>query len=403
MHEVALAAADGRPVVGRVEGVTVIGTGCDLPGRVLDNDDVEVAADDWDRTRAGGSLEDWSVERLGVRRRHRLPADEGTATMATRASRRALADAGIDPAEVDLIVLSTFTSDHRLPQSVSIVQADLGTPAKCIQLEAACAGFLDGLAVAAAVLSATGGRHAVVVHSEAMSAVMDPRRFLLSAIFGDGAGAVVLRHEPDQPGGLGTWCTATSAHEGRSQWLRAGGGTSSPVTAERLADGGHWMEIEHKQIFPFAVERMAGAIEAVAVHAGMGLAEIDHVVAHQTGRNIAQGVAERTGIPLERFVTTLEHTGNTSGATIPIALDHARRAGLLAAGDRLVLPTVGAGMAWGAAALVWADLPAAGAPPNADHTDADHTTAPATTDAVAAVPAAVEPVAPHPRPEAPVR
>ena len=88
MHEVALAAADGRPVVGRVEGVTVIGTGCDLPGRVLDNDDVEVAADDWDRTRAGGSLEDWSVERLGVRRRHRLPADEGTATMATRASRR---------------------------------------------------------------------------------------------------------------------------------------------------------------------------------------------------------------------------------------------------------------------------------------------------------------------------
>src|SRR5690349_14105765 len=128
--------------------MNIIGTGHDLPRDIVTNDDLADRCDDFDVARSGASLDRWVTDRIGVRARHRLPAGEGTAAMATRAARRALAMAGIHASELDLIVLSTFTSDHRLPQTISVVQAELGTDAKCIQLEAACAGFIDSMVVA---------------------------------------------------------------------------------------------------------------------------------------------------------------------------------------------------------------------------------------------------------------
>jgi 3-oxoacyl-[acyl-carrier-protein] synthase-3 len=280
--------------------------------------------------------------------------------MAVRASRRALDMADLDATEVDLIVLSTFTSDHRLPQSVSIVQAELGSRAKCLQLEGACAGFIDGMVVAGALMDAVGYETALVIHSETMSAVINPREFLLNAIFGDGAGAVVVRRDPTDRTGVRSHITGTDGS--KAFWLEAGVGTLSPAAA----DGAHFMRFDYKRIFDFAVERMAeSCIEAVTA-AGESLADVDYVVAHQTGVNIIGAVAERLGIDPAKFLLTLDHTGNTSGATIPIALDEFNRSGVLQEGQRLLLPAVGAGMAWGAVYLTWARCgPKTGSAPRA--------------------------------------
>ncbi|HVN52194.1 MAG TPA: beta-ketoacyl-ACP synthase 3 [Acidimicrobiales bacterium] len=330
------------------------GTGSYLPERVVSNHDLERATGDFDRERSGCSLDEWVHERIGVRSRRRVAPGEGSAQMMIEASRLALDDAGMDGADLDLIVMSTFTSDHRLPQSVSIVQDALGSPAKCIQIEAACAGFVDGLAVANGLMQTMGYRNVLVGHSEVVSAVVDDRRFLMQAIFADGAGAVVL--QPSEEEGI-------LAHEmftdgSKCGWLTAGGGTLSPPTPESVEDGSYYLDIDTKAIFPFAVARMSESLLSVVERAGRTVADVDWVIAHQTGVNITQGVAENVGLDVNRFLMTLEHTGNTSGATIPVALDHFNRQGYLAEGDFVVMPTVGAGMAWGAVCLDWAETPA---------------------------------------------
>jgi 3-oxoacyl-[acyl-carrier-protein] synthase III len=336
---------------------TIIGTGHDLPREVITNDDLAAVCADYDRARSGVSLDEWVWERIGIRSRHRTPRGEGTAAMATRACRRALELAGVTAEEVDLIVLSTFTSDHRLPQTISTVQADLGSTAKCIQLEAACAGFIDSMVVADALIGAGAHHTALVVHTEAMSAVTDPQRFLLNAIFGDGAGAVVVRDDPS--GRTGLRATVTGTDGTKAQWLQAGGGTLSPITAERLADGAHFMQLDYKAVFDFAVEKMVESCRDAVGRTGDGLDDVDWVIAHQTGVNIIGAVADQLGLPTSKFLMTLDHTGNTSGATIPIALDEHHRLGALRPGDRVLMPAVGAGMAWGALYVTWALAPTA--------------------------------------------
>jgi 3-oxoacyl-[acyl-carrier-protein] synthase-3 len=325
----------------------IIGTGSDLPAVVLTNDALAATVDDFDADRAGLSLDEWVGGRVGIRSRHRLPPGEGTAAMAVRAGRRALAMAGIEAAALDLIVLSTFTSDHRLPQSVSVVQAELGSTAKCLQLETACTGFVDGMLVAGALLDARSYETALVVHSEAMSAVIDPSQFLLNAIFGDGAGAAVVRRDPTGRTGVQSHVTGTDGT--KAFWLEAGTGTLSPASA----DGAHFMRFDYKRIFDFAVDRMVESCLTAVIDGGSTIDDIDYVVAHQTGINIITAVADRLGIAREKFLLTLDHTGNTSGATIPIALDEFNRRGILQPGHRVLLPAVGAGMAWGALYLVW--------------------------------------------------
>jgi 3-oxoacyl-[acyl-carrier-protein] synthase-3 len=188
-----------------------------------------------------------------------------------------------------------------------------------------------------------------------MSAVMDPRRFLVNTIFGDGAGAVVLRRDPERAGGL---LGAVAPTDGtKAFWLEAGGGTLSPVTADRLVDGRHLMTFDHRQLVPFAVEKMAEACREVLGTVGHGLDDVDVFVAHQTGTNILQAVAERLGVDPARFLVTIDHTGNTSGATIPIALDELNRSGRLRPGQRVLMPSVGAGMAWGALYASWTAAP----------------------------------------------
>jgi len=331
------------------------GTGSYLPERVVDNDEIEQRASDFDRARSGSSLDEWVRDRIGVTSRRWVAPGQGCTDMATRAARAALDDAGLAGADLELIVVSTFTDDHGLPQSVSLVQRDLGSEAKCIQLDAACAGFLDGVAVASGLMTTLGYRNALVVHSEVMSALENPDRFLMQAIFGDGAGAAVLQPAEHDEEGLHTIETFTDGT--KADWVHAGGGLlSMPHDVEDL--DAFYLMVDNQSVFPFAVEKMASSLRSVVERDGRALDEVDWVIAHQAGVNITRGVAEDVGIDPDRFLMTLDHTGNTSGATIPIALDHFNRLGTLAEGDYVVFPAVGAGMTWGAASCTWSSTAA---------------------------------------------
>jgi 3-oxoacyl-[acyl-carrier-protein] synthase III len=201
-----------------------------------------------------------------------------------------------------------------------------------------------------------GYRNVLVAHSEVVSVLFDPNRFLMQAIFADGAGAAVL--QPAEHDGEGILALEMFTDGSKCDWVRAGGGTLSPPSAETFDDGTYYLDIDSKAIFPFAVARMAESLTSVVEQAGRTIDDVDWVVAHQTGVNITAGVAEQVGLDPDRFLMTLDHTGNTSGATIPVALDHYNRQGQLNEGDFIVLPTVGAGMSWGAICFDWVETPA---------------------------------------------
>ncbi|MGW0229231.1 3-oxoacyl-ACP synthase III family protein [Actinopolymorpha singaporensis] len=330
----------------------ILGTGSDLPPKIVSNEDIERASTDYDPVRARQSLHEWVMQRAGVATRHRLDNGEGTSDMSVRAARRALADAGVALDEIDLLVLGTFTSDSRLPSTVSLVQQALGGRAKCLQLETACTGFVDSLLVATSVMSAAGYRTALVITTEAMSAVTDPERFMYQAIFGDGAAAVVIRDLPGSSYGIEALCTHTDATHCEWTWV-PGGGTKHPITAEVLADRSQYVSLDTKAIYRFAVEKMVDATHEVLDTKGLSIEDVDWLIPHQTGANIIAEVVEQLKIPPERVITCLDHTGNVSGASVAIALDEARASGRLADGDRIVVPVVGGGMAWGAVSFVW--------------------------------------------------
>lgn len=335
--------------------VAIRGTGSFLPERVLTNDELESMVDDFDRTRAGCSLDEWVFGRIGVASRHRAEPGMGTTAMALAACRAALDDADLAPDEVDLIVLSTSSTDHRFPQTGSMLQRDLGTRAKSIEIASGCTGFVEGVAVAMGLMTTLGYENVLVVHSELMLAMLDTRRFLMQAIFGDGAGAVVLQPSDD---GTGIRAVETFTDGSRCEWLRAGGGSLSPRTTSTVEDGSYFLDIDVAAILPFAIEKMSSTLGSIVHKSGARIEDVDWVVAHQTGINISRGVAASVGVDISKFLMTLHHTGNTSGATIPIALDHFNRQGTFSDGDFIVMPSVGAGMAWGGIGCTWVETAA---------------------------------------------
>ena len=332
----------------------IVGTGSYLPDRVITNDDIEAVALDFDRERAGCSLDQWCRTQMGAIQRRRIAPGEGTSDMGTRAAERALCDAGMTAADIDLIVMATITSDHRIPPSAALVQRDLGTPARFLQVDSACTGFVDALMVADALLDRLGGETALVIGSDAMSHLLDPQGFRAQSIFGDGAGAVVLRSGMNGGYGVKAYSTGSSGADGFMVAVPAGG-TKRPITEEVLARREQYIELALKVIPEFGVAKMVQATQEVLQRAGVGVGDVDWIVPHQASCNIVIETSRTLGIPLDRFILNFDRVGNTSAASVAIALDEANRMGCFRDGERLVLPAVGAGMAWGAAFLVWHD------------------------------------------------
>jgi 3-oxoacyl-[acyl-carrier-protein] synthase-3 len=336
----------------------IIGTGSYLPECVVTNDDIEAAGVDFDRRAArGASLDEWARRKHGGVTRCKAAAGEGTSDMATVAARRALADAAprLRNGGVDLIVLATFTSDYRFPQAAALIQTNLGSQAKFIQVDAGCSGFVDALLVAHAMMDAHGYDNALVIGADTASAVTDPQRFMPLTIFGDGAGAVVLQRES-----LVSDCGVRTFSSGSDGALAdfvslLGGGSKIPLSEVTLEPRLQYLSLKFADIRTWAVDRMIRGTREAIERAGIAIGDVAWVVPHQASSSIIEEVAQRLELPLDMFVVTYPRTGNTSAASIPIALDYANNQRMFAHGDWIVMPAAGAGMAWGAVTYRWYD------------------------------------------------
>ena len=328
-------------------GNVIIGTGSYLPRRVVTNQEMQDWGVDYDPARCGGlSFDEWGRKYVGGASRHWAASDEGIAELAAEAAHRALIDAGVDARSVDLIVMATIST--HLPQAAAHVQAKLGLGAKFIQLDSACSGFVDALMVADSLMDRRRYQTALVIAGDTSSRYMNPKGFMVLSVFGDGAGAVVLRRMEDSAYGLSSFSAGSDGDLG--DFVTSGGGPSARGVPEE--DANYW-RLQFTRIYPWALDRYEQGIRQSVERAGLTLDDIDWVVPHQASSNIVFAVADRLAIPREKFVLTFERTGNTVAGSVAIALDEARRQGRFTHGDWLVMPAVGAGMAWNAATCHW--------------------------------------------------
>jgi 3-oxoacyl-[acyl-carrier-protein] synthase-3 len=322
----------------------IIGTGGYAPARVLTNQDLERMVDTSDA---------WITERTGIKERHIAAAGETTSDMAAEACRRALEMAGVAPDEIDLLALGTVTPDMQMPSTAVHVQRKLGlTRAACWDQQSACAGFIFGLAQAEKFVALGEAKYALVVGVELLSKVLDWQDRNTCVLFGDGAGAVVLaRSEFEERGILSTHIRTDGTLwnilniPGGGSWL----GTSHATVDEKK----HKVHMNGREVFKVAVRNISEITMEALARNGLRPGDIDLVVAHQANIRILEGVAKRCELPMERFYLNIERYGNTSSASIPIALDEALRAGRVRDGMNLLFTALGAGMAWGAAIVRW--------------------------------------------------
>ena len=285
-----------------------------------------------------GVDEHWIVKRIGVRERRMIAPGERLTDLVLRASRAALADAGVEPDELDLILVGTFTQDEVLPNTAPLVAGELGaTRAGALDLGAACMGFLSGIALAAAQIETGRAENVLVVGAEALTRYLDMDDRRTAALIGDGAGAVVVT-AVDPPGRIGP-CLLRADDRSREIVY---------MTREEML-----LRMEGQETFVYAVDYLADITEQVLAAASLTFDDIDLFVYHQANNRIIRAVGQRLGLPTERVVNCIETYGNTSAASIPLALDWAARNGRLHAGDTLLLAAIGAGFTWGAEIVEW--------------------------------------------------
>lgn len=311
------------------------GTGSALPRTRVSNAELATRVD---------TSDEWIVERTGIRFRHIAEPDETTATLGAAAAKEALVAAGLEPADIGLIIVATATPDNTFPASATKVQAILGAP-DCIAFDVAavCSGFLYAVSVADSMLRTGAAKHALVIGSETFSRILDWEDRTTCVLFGDGAGAVVLSaKDVDDDRGI----LATRLHaEGRySGMLYVDGGPSTTGTV------GH-VRMQGREVFRHAVTNLASVLGEVMADVGLSPDQIDWVVPHQANKRIIDATAKKLGLPAERVVLTVDQHANTSAASVPLALDLAVRDGRIKRGDLVVLEAMGGGFTWGAAVL----------------------------------------------------
>lgn len=321
----------------------VAGTGKYLPDRVVTNLELERLVD---------TSDEWIHERTGIRERRIADPAMGAAEMGANAARLALCNAGIEPEAVDLILVSTATPDRLLPSTATDVQLQLGaTRAAAMDLSAACSGFLYGLSMAEGYLASGRGDVAVVVATEKMSAIVDWHDRSTCVLFGDGAGAVVLRRSDGTRGMLSSFMRSDGALA-ELLW-RPAGGALVPMNEQVLEAGDHLVRMAGREVFKSAVRSMAEASDEALRRAGVTAADIDLVVPHQANMRIIEATARYAGIPMEKVFVNVDRYGNMSSATIPVALDEALEEGRIEAGSLILMVAFGAGLTWASSVHRW--------------------------------------------------
>jgi len=320
------------------------GLGSYLPAKRLTNDDLShmvETSDEWIRTRSG------------IRERRIAGPDENPSDLAAQAARVALAKAGLASADVDLLIVGTMTPDLPFPSTACLVQNKLGLrPIPAFDVAAACSGFLYILEVGTALLRAGPYKNALIIGADKMSSVLDWKDRSTCVLFGDGAGAAVLTHSTEKNAGvIGSVLRTDGA--GVGMLLQPGGGAACPATHASLDERKHFLKMNGKEVFKVAVREMEQVLRDLLAQHGLTSSQIACVVPHQANIRILEALATRLEIPLERFVINIDRYGNTSAASIPIALDEALTGGRIHPGDYIVLVAFGAGLTWGATLIKW--------------------------------------------------
>ena len=313
-----------------------------VPERVLTNHDLEALVETSDQ---------WIVERTGIRERHIAAPDQASSDLALVAARRALQMADVDPRDVDQIVLATTTPDRILPSCACTLQRKLGAEkAAAFDMFAACTGFVFGMGLARGFISGGISDTVLVVGVETLSRIVDYTDRNTCVLFGDGAGAAVF-----QPCDVGKGVLALDMHSDGDlgEVLEVPAGISrNPASEQTVRDREHFIRMQGKKLFPFAVRSMSEAMRSCMDAAGWN-GEVDMFIPHQANIRIIDGVRERLGLPPEKVYVNIDRYGNTSSASIPIALDELVRAGRVRPGDRLAMAAFGGGATWGASAMSW--------------------------------------------------
>ncbi|ACA59173.1 beta-ketoacyl-ACP synthase III [Candidatus Desulforudis audaxviator] len=321
----------------------IVGIGSCVPERVLTNRDLEALVDTSDQ---------WIRERTGIRERRIAGPDQSTSDLAVVAARRALADAGIEPGELDLIVVATATPDMIFPSTASLVQERLGCgPVAAFDLSAGCTGFMYGLVVGAQFIAAGTYRTVLVIGAETLSRILNWEDRSTCVLFGDGAGAVVLQPVPPGRGLLAA--RLGSDGSGGDLLKLPAGGSRLPASALTVEQKLHYVHMNGREVFRFAVRILGEAAAEVIREAGLRQDQIDLFIPHQANIRIIEAAAKRLDLPMDRVMVNVDRYGNTSSASIPLALEEAVHSGRLADGDRVVMVGFGAGLTWAAAVLDW--------------------------------------------------
>jgi len=323
-------------------GVQIVATGSYVPDRIVTNADLQDLY---------GCDSGWIEQRTGILRRRYAGEDQATSDLCIEAARRAIRAANIDPRQIDLVVVGTFTPDFQCPSTANLVQDALGLDAPAIDVQAACSGFMYALTTAAQFVATGNSRMALVLGGDCNSRIVNPNDQKVAPLFGDGAGAVLLTRG-DAHQGLVCYQLGSDG-SGGPMLDRKSGGSKFPITAAAIDAGEHYLQMDGRSVFKWAVRAVTESIELVLRKSGLGVHDVSLYVLHQANIRIINYAAEQLGISPTKIFNNLQEYGNTSGASIPLALDEAFRQGRIHRGDTVVMSGFGAGLTWGTALFRW--------------------------------------------------
>lgn len=323
-------------------GVQILSTGSYVPDTIVSNEDLRASC---------GVDPEWIVQRTGIQQRRYCRPEQATSDLCVEAAKRAIRAGRVDPSEIDLLVVGTFTPDFQCPSTACLVQDKLGLDCGAFDVQAACAGFMYALVTAAQYVATGNSQMALVIGGDCNSRIVNPKDQKIAPLFGDGAGAVLLTAgDPHQ----GLMCYQVGADGGGGPLLdRPCGGTKRPATKADLDEGLHFLHMDGRNVFKWAVQTVTNTIELMLDRTGLDVDDVGLYLLHQANARIIDNVAEQLAIPPEKLYKNLQRYGNTSAASIPIALDEALQAGLIHRGNTLLMTGFGAGLTWGTSLFRW--------------------------------------------------
>jgi len=322
---------------------SITGIGSYLPDKVLTNYDLEKMVD---------TTNDWIIQRTGIKERRIVENGVTTSDIATQASLRAMEDAGVSPKDLDMIITSTITPDHIFPSTSCYIQQKIGATRACaFDILAACAGFIYAMSIGQSFINSGAMKTVLVVGAECLSKITDYTDRATCVLFGDGAGAVIIQRNPVKHEILSSSLAADGSEA--DVLIMPGGGARNPASLESIQQRLHYIQFKGKEVFKLAINNITNLILETTRENGLTLDDIDLIIPHQSNLRIIEATMEKLGLPMEKAFVNIDKYGNTSSASVPIAMDEARKQGRLRKGNIVMLVAFGGGLTWGSSVIRW--------------------------------------------------